>query len=101
MEASAPPEGSWEEEEEGGRKGSSLSPLLYNPLVVCGYGAVGKDSALALRLSGVMAGMYQKGSSTLVVVYGSGMCNAGLAGYDAPRVVFLFWRRQAPGCSAS
>ena len=30
------------------RKGSSLGPLLFDPLVVCGYDAVGKGSALAL-----------------------------------------------------
>ena len=35
----------------------------------------------------IMAGVYQMDSSSLVVVCGSGMCNAGLAGYD--------WRRQA------
>ena len=37
---------------------------------------------------GIMAGLYSKDSSTLVVVYGSGMCNAGLAGHDVPRVMF-------------
>ena len=39
---------------------------------------------------GIMAGMYHKDSSTLFVGYGSGMCNAGLAGYDTPRVMFPF-----------
>ena len=37
---------------------------------------------------GIMAGMFQKDSSTLFVVFCSGMCHAGLAGYDAPRVMF-------------
>ena len=36
----------------------------------------------------IMTCMYQKDCSSLVVVYGSGMCYAGLAGYDAPRVLF-------------
>ena len=36
----------------------------------------------------ITAGMYQMDSSSLVVVCGSGMCNAGLAGYDTPRVMF-------------
>ena len=38
---------------------------------------------------GIMVGLFQMDSSTLVVVDGSGMCYAGLAGYDAPRVMFL------------
>ena len=41
------------------------------------------------EMLGIMAGMYQMDSSSLVVVFGSGMCIAGLAGYDTPRVMFL------------
>ena len=37
---------------------------------------------------GIMVGLDQMDCSMLVVVYGSGMCFAGLAGYDAPRVMF-------------
>ena len=36
----------------------------------------------------IMAGMYQKESSSLVVNHGSGMCRVGYTGYDAPRVMF-------------
>ena len=35
-----------------------------------------------------MVGLDQMDRSTLVVVFGSGMRYAGLAGYDAPRVMF-------------
>ena len=38
-----------EEEEEEEEKKKLLSPLLHAPLVACGYDAVGKGSALALR----------------------------------------------------
>ena len=40
------------------------------------------------EMLGIMASFYQKDCSTLAVVYGSGMCYAGLAGYDTPRVMF-------------
>ena len=40
------------------------------------------------EMLGIMAGMYSKDISTLLVVYGSGICYAGLAGSDAPHVMF-------------
>ena len=36
----------------------------------------------------IVAGVYQMDSSSLVVVHGTGTCNAGLAGYDTCRVMF-------------
>ena len=36
----------------------------------------------------IMAVMYQKDSTALVVNHGSGMCRVGFTGYDAPRVMF-------------
>ena len=45
---------------------------------------------------GIMAGLYKMDCSTFVVVYGSGMCYAGLAGYVRYTSHYVpFWRRQA------
>ena len=43
----------------------------------------------------IMAGMYQMDSSLLVVVYGSGVCNAGFGWLRYTSRYVSFWRRQA------
>ena len=40
------------------------------------------------EMPGIMAGMYQMDSSSLVVVHGSGMCKVGFTGDYAPRIMF-------------
>ena len=40
------------------------------------------------EMLGIMAVLYQKDSTTLVVNHGSGMCRVGFTGHDPPRVMF-------------
>ena len=79
-------------------------------VLVLGYDAVGKGSALALHglvrsipfffSDALHHGRYGPEGLTLralVVIPGSGMCKAGFTGYSAPRAVFLVLLSSGPG----
>ena len=77
-----------EEEEEASTSSWCADTTLWArvPLsLFVGWCAVFPSFVDRPEMLGIMAGMYQKDNSTLVVVHGSGVCIAVWAGYDAPR----------------
>ena len=102
-------EGSWKEEEEEEEEGAP-QVLFSSILLLCAVTTLWARVPLLLfvvwcavflsfvdrpEMLGIIACVYQKGSSTLVVVYGSGVRDAGLDGLR-----FLL-ASPGPGCSAS
>ena len=104
-------EGSWKEEEEEEVEGAP-QVLFSTILLLCAVATLWARVPLSLfvvwcavflsfvdrpEMLGIIACVYQKDSSTLVVVYGSGVRDAGL---DGLRLRFLL-ASPGPGCSAS
>ena len=97
-------DGCWEEAEEEEEEETQAAQDLFLPfLSLCANTAMWARVPLSLfvvwcvvfrlvverpEMLGIMAGMYQKDSSTLFVESGSGMCKAGFSGYSARRAVF-------------